>query len=94
LDYSDLIATYEKAATIAREEHVPVLVHVNELTQPQGHLVLTNVTKMPITLAWEEILIVLDKCDWMMLTNIASQEELELIDVSATRSLVGKSGLD
>ena len=36
-DYSDLIATYEKASVIAREEHVPVLIHVNELTQPQGH---------------------------------------------------------
>jgi hypothetical protein len=39
-----------KKAAIAREEHVPVLVHVNELTQPQDirHLDLTNVTKMPI----------------------------------------------
>lgn len=36
-DYGELIATYEKAAKIAREEHVPVLVHVMELTQPQGH---------------------------------------------------------
>ena len=33
----DWIATYEKAAKIAREEHVPVLVHVEEVTQPQGH---------------------------------------------------------
>jgi TPP-dependent pyruvate/acetoin dehydrogenase alpha subunit len=34
-DYS--VDATKKAATIAREEHVPVLVHVNELTQPQGH---------------------------------------------------------
>ncbi len=36
-DYVQLIAIYNKASKIAREEHVPVLVHVNELTQPQGH---------------------------------------------------------
>ncbi len=36
-DYVKLIDTYNKAAKIAREEHVPVLIHVKELTQPQGH---------------------------------------------------------
>ena len=36
-DYVKLIDTYNKAAKIAREEHVPILIHVKELTQPQGH---------------------------------------------------------
>ena len=36
-DYPSLIDVYQKAAKIAREEHVPVLIHVRELTQPQGH---------------------------------------------------------
>ncbi|MDO9036956.1 MAG: thiamine pyrophosphate-dependent enzyme, partial [Lutibacter sp.] len=36
-DYPQLISVYNKAAKIAREEHVPVLIHVKELTQPQGH---------------------------------------------------------
>ncbi len=36
-DYPALIKVYEKAEKIARDEHVPVLVHVTELTQPQGH---------------------------------------------------------
>ena len=36
-DYVQLMDVYQKAATIAREEHVPVLIHVKELTQPQGH---------------------------------------------------------
>ncbi len=36
-DYPNLIAIYAKAAKIAREEHVPVLIHVKNLTQPQGH---------------------------------------------------------
>ena len=36
-DYVQLIGIYNEAAKIAREEHVPVLIHVKELTQPQGH---------------------------------------------------------
>ncbi len=36
-DYVQLIDTYNKANKIAREEHVPVIIHVKELTQPQGH---------------------------------------------------------
>ena len=36
-DYSALIDVYNQASTIARNEHVPVLIHVKELTQPQGH---------------------------------------------------------
>jgi len=36
-DYTALIHAYENAADIAREEHVPVMIHVTELTQPQGH---------------------------------------------------------
>lgn len=36
-DYPNLIETYQEAGAIAREEHVPVLIHVLELTQPQGH---------------------------------------------------------
>jgi len=36
-DYPALVATYEEAAKICRDTHSPVLVHVEELTQPQGH---------------------------------------------------------
>lgn len=36
-NYEDLCKTYEEAVRIAREEHVPVLVHVKEVNQPQGH---------------------------------------------------------
>jgi pyruvate/2-oxoglutarate/acetoin dehydrogenase E1 component/TPP-dependent pyruvate/acetoin dehydrogenase alpha subunit len=36
-DYAHLCETYEKAIKVCREEHVPVLVHVEEVTQPQGH---------------------------------------------------------
>lgn len=36
-DYVQLVDVYQKAAKIASQEHVPVLIHVKELTQPQGH---------------------------------------------------------
>jgi len=36
-DYSKLIDVYNQASTVARNEHTPVLIHVKELTQPQGH---------------------------------------------------------
>ncbi|MDH5382476.1 MAG: thiamine pyrophosphate-dependent dehydrogenase E1 component subunit alpha, partial [Cyclobacteriaceae bacterium] len=36
-DYEALVETYENAAQMARKEHVPVLIHVDEVTQPQGH---------------------------------------------------------
>jgi pyruvate/2-oxoglutarate/acetoin dehydrogenase E1 component/TPP-dependent pyruvate/acetoin dehydrogenase alpha subunit len=36
-DYAHLCETYEKAVQIARTAHVPVLVHVKEVNQPQGH---------------------------------------------------------
>ena len=36
-DYVQLIDVYSKASRIAREEHIPVLIHVKEVTQPQGH---------------------------------------------------------
>ena len=36
-DYVQLIDVYTKASKIAREQHLPVLIHVKEVTQPQGH---------------------------------------------------------
>ena len=36
-DYVQLIDVYSKASKIAREQHIPVIIHVKEVTQPQGH---------------------------------------------------------
>ncbi len=36
-NYADLNKTYEEAIALCREEHVPCLIHVEEVTQPQGH---------------------------------------------------------
>lgn len=36
-DYPALIETYNKAASVARQHHIPAIVHVTDVTQPQGH---------------------------------------------------------
>jgi len=36
-DYTRLVDVYQRASKIAREDHVPVIIHVQDLTQPQGH---------------------------------------------------------
>ncbi|MEM8890144.1 MAG: transketolase C-terminal domain-containing protein, partial [Bacteroidota bacterium] len=36
-DYESLIKTYSYAVKLARDEHIPSIIHVQELTQPQGH---------------------------------------------------------
>jgi len=77
--YPDLVEAYQKGAKIAREEHVPVLIHVNELTQPQGHSTSGSHEryKSKDRLAWE----VEYDCNsqmrlWMLANNMATEEEL------------------
>ncbi|OCB76048.1 alpha-ketoacid dehydrogenase subunit alpha/beta [Flavobacterium crassostreae] len=90
-DYTDLIATYEKASIIARKEHVPVLVHVNELTQPQGHSTSGSHEryKSAERLAWEkEFDCIRQMRLWMLAINIASAEELAIIDANAKKEVL------
>jgi len=93
-DYTDLIATYEKASTISREQHVPVLIHVNELTQPQGHSTSGSHERYKDgdRLAWERDFDCIRQMKlWMIAINIASPEELDEIDASAKKEvLAGK----
>jgi pyruvate/2-oxoglutarate/acetoin dehydrogenase E1 component/TPP-dependent pyruvate/acetoin dehydrogenase alpha subunit len=90
-DYADLIATYEKAANIARENHVPVLIHVNQLTQPQGHSSSGSHERYKDAdrLAWEKEYDCIRQMKlWMIAINIASSEELELIDTQAKKDVL------
>jgi 2-oxoisovalerate dehydrogenase E1 component len=54
-DYAALCQVYAQAATLCRKEHVPVLVHVQEMTQPQGHSTSGSHERYKSTarLAWE-----------------------------------------
>ena len=78
-DYPSLIEAYQKAETIAREEHVPVLIHVNELTQPQGHSTSGSHERYKSSdrLAWEtEHDCNLQFRNWIIDNNFATDEEL------------------
>ena len=78
-DYVSLIETYQEASKIAREEHVPVLIHVQELTQPQGHSTSGSHEryKDKNRLDWEtEYDCNTQMRKWMIATGIATEEEL------------------
>jgi pyruvate/2-oxoglutarate/acetoin dehydrogenase E1 component/TPP-dependent pyruvate/acetoin dehydrogenase alpha subunit len=90
-DYADLIATYQKAEEFARKEHVPVLVHVSQLTQPQGHSSSGSHERYKSTerLAWEKDFDCIRQMRlWMIAINIASPEELDEIDAIAKKEVL------
>lgn len=85
-DYVGLLETFQQAARICREEHVPVLVHVQELTQPQGHSSSGSHEryKSRERLAWEAE----HDCNkhlrqWILENGYATDEELEQIEREA-----------
>lgn len=81
-DYPGLIEAYQKAERIAREEHVPCLIHVLEVTQPQGHSTSGSHEryKSEERLQWEIDFDPIKKMEvWMLESNIASQDEFDAI---------------
>ncbi|MBF4507326.1 transketolase [Flavobacterium sp. JLP] len=90
-DYAELVSTYERAGAIAREEHIPVLIHVNELTQPQGHSTSGSHEryKNAERLAWERDFDCIRQMRlWMIAINIASPEELSEIDFEIKKEVL------
>ena len=90
-DYAELVAIYEKAAQIAREEHVPVLIHVNELTQPQGHSTSGSHERYKDAerLEWESDHDCIKQMkSWMITFNIATEEELDTLDLAAKKEVL------
>ncbi|WP_264558525.1 thiamine pyrophosphate-dependent enzyme [Flavobacterium sp. N2270] len=90
-DYPALVETYQKASKIARTEHVPVLIHVNELTQPQGHSTSGSHERYKDTdrLAWEAEYDCLAQMRlWMIANNIATEEEIIEIDNASKKEVL------
>ncbi len=85
-DYAALLETYQQAARICRREHVPVLVHVQELTQPQGHSSSGSHEryKSKERLLWEaERDCNLRFREWILTNELATTDELEAIEQQA-----------
>jgi len=89
-DYVELINTYQKASQLSRTEHIPVLIHVNELTQPQGHSTSGSHEryKDEERLAWEKS----NDCnlkfrDWIISNDIATEDEITAIERTAKKKV-------
>ena len=85
-DYLSLIETYEYASRIARKDHIPVLIHVTELTQPLGHSSSGSHEryKSKTRLEWEKQ----HDCnlkmrEWILNEGLSSEKELENIEKEA-----------
>ncbi|TWR25143.1 transketolase [Mucilaginibacter pallidiroseus] len=82
-DYVALCETYERAIRICREQHVPVMIHVIEMTQPQGHSTSGSHEryKSKERLAWEEEYDCLAQMrKWMIESAIITAEDIEKLE--------------
>ncbi|GAB3290927.1 alpha-ketoacid dehydrogenase subunit alpha/beta [Hymenobacter tenuis] len=89
-DYAGLVDTYQRAAEVCRTQHVPVLIHVQEVTQPQGHSTSGSHEryKSKTRLSWEEEHDCLRKMrEWMLAEGHASEQELDQIENDAKETV-------
>jgi len=85
-DYLGLVDAFERGTKIAREEHVPVLIHVEEMTQPQGHSTSGSHEryKPKERLEWEKEYDCLTQFRKFILENeISTEEDLVSIETEA-----------
>ncbi|MGH9379746.1 MAG: thiamine pyrophosphate-dependent enzyme [Thermoanaerobaculia bacterium] len=82
-DYPSLTETYRSVAETVRREHVPAVVHVAEMTQPQGHSTSGSHEryKSPERLAWEEEYDCIARMrQWMVEEGIANAATLDALE--------------
>lgn len=87
-DYPALCETYQRAVDVCRTEHVPVLIHVTEVTQPQGHSTSGSHEryKDKDRLEWErEYDCNLQMRKWMLESAIISEEEITELEANAKK---------
>ena len=89
-NYPELVEAYTRAEKIAREEHVPVLIHVVEVTQPQGHSTSGSHEryKNAERLQWEQEHDCLVKMrEWIITSALASEEKLDAIEKESVKTV-------
>jgi 2-oxoisovalerate dehydrogenase E1 component len=82
-DYPALLEAYEKAVGLARRYHIPSLIHVTDLTQPQGHSTSGSQEryKSPERLKWEaEFDCVRKMREWIIESGLASEPEIAVFE--------------
>ncbi|MCP4359072.1 MAG: transketolase [Chloroflexi bacterium] len=87
-DYVQLVETYQKAARISRDKQIPAVIHVIEMTQPQGHSTSGSHEryKSKERLAWENEFDPIRKMrEWIVGQRIATAGELDQIERNAKK---------
>lgn len=87
-DYPGLIDMYEEGIRLCRSQHIPVLFHVQEVTQPQGHSTSGSHEryKSAERLAWEDAYDCIRKFrEWILDSSLASDDELNRIEEDAKK---------
>ncbi|MEO6149521.1 MAG: transketolase C-terminal domain-containing protein, partial [Mucilaginibacter sp.] len=87
-DYVALCETYEFAIKVCRDEHVPVMIHVTEMTQPQGHSTSGSHEryKSKDRLEWEaEYDCLTQMRKWMIESAVAAPEEIDELEATAKK---------
>ncbi len=95
-DYAGMCEVFEEALQRVRETHVPVLFHVEEVTQPQGHSTSGSHEryKSQERLDWEKEWDCIKKMrEWVIESNLGSQEELLAIEAEAKEHVRVQKGL-
>jgi pyruvate/2-oxoglutarate/acetoin dehydrogenase E1 component/TPP-dependent pyruvate/acetoin dehydrogenase alpha subunit len=85
-DYPGLVKLYEKGIEICRNDHIPVLFHIEEVTQPLGHSTSGSHEryKSEERLKWEEEFDPIRKMkEWIINQQIATEPELDAIAAEA-----------
>ncbi len=85
-DYQELCTVFEAATNLSRKNHRPALVHVQEVTQPQGHSTSGSHEryKDKKRLDWEkEFDCVKKMAEWMVLNAFATEEQIENLNQDA-----------
>jgi 2-oxoisovalerate dehydrogenase E1 component len=91
-DYPALLETYQNATEIAREYHIPALVHVYDVTQPQGHSTSGSHEryKSPERLKWETEYDCIRKMrEWMLAQSVISEPELVAVEKEDRETVEG-----
>ena len=85
-DYPALCEVYSKGIEICRRDHVPILFHISEVTQPQGHSTSGSHEryKSPERLQWEkEHDCILKMREWIINNGIAAADDLDQLEMAA-----------
>lgn len=87
-DYPALCETYENAIQVCRENHIPVMIHVTEITQPLGHSSSGSHEryKPKNRLGWEaEYDCLVQMRQWMIGSAISTDDELNELESTAKK---------